>query len=293
MHFQSFAIAAVSLASYVSNAYAHAAISPMLGVSGTPVRNDVQFPLEKVAPCGKVNAAENIDSSTPVQMAADGTVTMTITNFNPTIDGSRKVKTALVDTTGTGKSFNAEATMVTNGDPNPSTDDSEQIVASMPAGIQCTGGASGNLCLMSMKTTFGFGNCVVVQQGASSSNSTSTSTADAAAGSDVSAAADTAESTAQDTTAAATAPETSAATAAVAQGTAAAAAVQGTAPGATAQGATAQEATAKGTKGGVAGALGKFKGLRNIAGTRAARAFKDGIEARSIRNEKRSGWFWA
>jgi len=36
----------------------------------------------------------------------------------------------------------------------------------MPAGMNCTGGASGNLCLASFKTTAGFGNCVVVSQGA-------------------------------------------------------------------------------------------------------------------------------
>ncbi|KIK54542.1 hypothetical protein GYMLUDRAFT_48668 [Collybiopsis luxurians FD-317 M1] len=312
-HFRSFAILAISLASYVSHTYAHAAISPMLGVQGTPVRSDVQFPLENVAPCGKVSPSENLDTSTPVQMAADGTVTMTITNFNPTIDGSREVKTALVDTTGTGNSFSVQATMVQNGDGNPLTDGSEQIVASMPAGTQCTGGTSGNLCLMSMKTTFGFGNCVVVQQSNSSTASsatsasasdsaadtTSTDTASAAAAAATTA--DTSATAAQGATAEGAAAQGAAAEGATAQGaTAQGATAQGaTAQGATAQGATAQGATAQGAtaQGGIAGAVekakAKAKGLRNIAGTRAARAFKDGIEGRSVRDEKRSGWFWA
>jgi murein DD-endopeptidase MepM/ murein hydrolase activator NlpD len=61
----------------------HALITPALGVDGNGVRKDVKRPSGN-KPCGKnVDVAGNIDSSTPVVAGADGSVTMTITNFNP------------------------------------------------------------------------------------------------------------------------------------------------------------------------------------------------------------------
>lgn len=111
--------------------HAHAAIAPALGVAGTPVRGDVQRP-SKAAPCGTVNVAQTLDTSTPVAAAADGTFTSTITNFNayenlfsrylyhsyPVFlasgkDGSTQV-TAQVDATAAGNSFVA-ATVSKNG----------------------------------------------------------------------------------------------------------------------------------------------------------------------------------
>lgn len=65
----------------VLQAHAHAAIAPVLGVTGAPRRSDVQRP-SNVKPCGRTNIAANIDGSTPVAAAADGTFTTTVTNFN-------------------------------------------------------------------------------------------------------------------------------------------------------------------------------------------------------------------
>lgn len=62
---------------------AHAAIAPALGVSGTPARSDVQRP-STAKPCGTANLAA-VSSATgagAATAAADGSVTMTITNFN-------------------------------------------------------------------------------------------------------------------------------------------------------------------------------------------------------------------
>jgi hypothetical protein len=42
----------------------------------------------------------------------------------------------------------------------------QELSVQIPAGIKCTGGTSKNLCLSSFTTTAGFGNCVVVSQGA-------------------------------------------------------------------------------------------------------------------------------
>lgn len=61
--------------------HAHAAVAPVLGVNGNPVRGDVERP-SNANPCGETNIAANIDSSTPIVAAADGTFTATVTNFN-------------------------------------------------------------------------------------------------------------------------------------------------------------------------------------------------------------------
>ncbi|KAI0657916.1 hypothetical protein C8Q70DRAFT_900342, partial [Cubamyces menziesii] len=160
-------------------AHAHAAIAPALGVKGTPVRNDVQRP-SKNSECGNVNIAQNIDTSTAVQAAANGTFAATIINFNGGVDGSRQV-TALIDPTGTGKSF-VSADVLQNGDKNPSGTGSQQLVIQLPSGTKCSGGASKDKCLASFTTAGGFGNCVVVQQsaGSASGNDAQASTASSA-----------------------------------------------------------------------------------------------------------------
>ncbi|KAI0351877.1 hypothetical protein OH77DRAFT_1410258 [Trametes cingulata] len=143
--------------------HAHAAIFPALGVKGTPARSDVQRP-SKSSECGKINIAQNIDSSQAIQAAANGSFSASIINFNGGVDGSRQV-TALVDPTGTGKSF-VSADVLQNGDKNPASTGTQQLVVQLPAGAACSGGASKNKCLVSFTTAGGFGNCVVVQQGA-------------------------------------------------------------------------------------------------------------------------------
>lgn len=61
--------------------HGHAAIVPVLGVTGTPARSDVQRP-STASPCGKTNPATAIDASTPVVAAANGQFKVTVTNFN-------------------------------------------------------------------------------------------------------------------------------------------------------------------------------------------------------------------
>jgi hypothetical protein len=61
-------------------------------------------------------------------------------------DGSRSVS-VLVDPTGTGKNFVA-AKVTKNGDPAPKTNGSDKVTLSLPAGTKCTGGKTGNLCLL-------------------------------------------------------------------------------------------------------------------------------------------------
>jgi hypothetical protein len=60
---------------------AHSGITPALGVSGTFARGNVQRP-STASPCGNINVAQNIDTSTPVVAAANGQFTATVTNFN-------------------------------------------------------------------------------------------------------------------------------------------------------------------------------------------------------------------
>ncbi|KAH7869308.1 uncharacterized protein C8R40DRAFT_1131130 [Lentinula edodes] len=159
---------------------AHAAIAPALGVDGTPVRADVQRP-STASPCGTVNVASTLDTSTPVQAAADGTFTATATDFNAGADGSRSV-TAKVDPTAQGKTFSTAVTVSQNGDAAPTTVGSDQIVAALPAGTTCSGGTAGNLCLVQFTTTAGFGNCVVVAQGAATGAAAANTTAAATNG---------------------------------------------------------------------------------------------------------------
>jgi hypothetical protein len=182
MLFKSLTSTVVVLALSAAQVVAHSAISPALGVKATAVRNDVQRPATGQE-CGKISIASTIDTSTAVTADASGAFQVDVQNFNGGKDGSRQV-TIQVDATGTGKSFIA-GTVSANGqavgspsilcssdvelhadcDQAPATTGTEQVTASLPAGITCTGGATGNKCLVSFKTAGGFGNCVVVQQG--------------------------------------------------------------------------------------------------------------------------------
>ncbi|KAI0267558.1 hypothetical protein BGY98DRAFT_1023564 [Russula aff. rugulosa BPL654] len=157
-------IAFIFLLASISSANAHAGVTPALGVQGQFIRNDVQRPSTS-SPCGNVNIAQTLDSSTPVPAGVNGDFSTNITDFNPGADGSRSIKEVQVDASGTGKNF-VPAKMVVNGNPNPTTVATEQLSVQLPAGIKCAGGAGNNLCLASFTTTAGFGNCVVVSQGA-------------------------------------------------------------------------------------------------------------------------------
>ena len=53
--------------------------SPALGVKGTPKRSDVQRP-STAKPCGTINPATTIDTSTAVAAGADGSVTFQVVN---------------------------------------------------------------------------------------------------------------------------------------------------------------------------------------------------------------------
>jgi len=154
----------LTLLALALHASAHAMPSPALGVAGAPTRADVQRPSTS-KPCGTVPIAANLDKSTAIATEADGmTIMMNVTNFNSGADGSRSVSVT-VDPTGTGKSANfVKATVSKNGNANPTSDGTDKVTLALPKGTKCTGGTAGNLCLLSVKTTAGFGACVVVSQ---------------------------------------------------------------------------------------------------------------------------------
>jgi len=171
-------IAYAFLLGFTTSVNAHAAIDPALGVKGgNATRNDVQRP-STAKPCGNVNIAQTLDSSTTVAANADRTFSPSITDFNAGADGSRSIKTVQINADGTGKNFVA-ATMLVNGDANPTSVGTQSLTVQMPAGTKCTGGTSGNLCLASFVTTAGFGNCVAVSQGAQGPNNNTASPASA------------------------------------------------------------------------------------------------------------------
>ncbi|THU80705.1 hypothetical protein K435DRAFT_633392, partial [Dendrothele bispora CBS 962.96] len=147
-------------------AKAGAIIAPALGVSGDGSSSDVQTPGD--SGCGNIDVSQTLGSATPVQAASDGTFTVTATNFDSGSDGSREIQAATVDPTAKGTDFDTQCTISQNGEAAPTATGSQQIIAKLPDNTQCTGGTAGNLCLVSFKTTAGFGNCVVVQQATTS-----------------------------------------------------------------------------------------------------------------------------
>jgi hypothetical protein len=149
---------------------AHAIITPALGVNGTAVRGDVQRP-STASPCGTVDVASSIGTSTAVVADANGTFITNATDFNAGADGSRSV-TAKVDPTGKGTTFDTDVKVTQNGNANPTTVGTDQIVASLPSNTTCSGGKDGNICLVQFITSAGFGNCVAVVQGQVSNNVT-------------------------------------------------------------------------------------------------------------------------
>jgi hypothetical protein len=61
------------------NIHSNVSSSPALGIRGAPQRSDTQRPTT-AKPCGKVDIASNLDTSTAIPAAADGTVTMNVQN---------------------------------------------------------------------------------------------------------------------------------------------------------------------------------------------------------------------
>ncbi len=76
-----FFIAYAFLLCFTTSVNAHGAPGNLLGVKGQPTRNDVQRPSQS-NPCGNVNIAQNLDTSTPILASADGTFTDEFINFN-------------------------------------------------------------------------------------------------------------------------------------------------------------------------------------------------------------------
>ncbi|KAJ7775782.1 hypothetical protein B0H14DRAFT_2631818 [Mycena olivaceomarginata] len=88
-----------------------------------------------------------LNTSTAITAAADGSVTLKSTRG---ADGSTSISVE-VDQTGMGKKFVAG-----NGNHKPSKVETDQVHSR---------GKAKNLCLVSVKTTGGFGACTVVSQG--------------------------------------------------------------------------------------------------------------------------------
>lgn len=143
---------------------AHAAVSPALGVQGNPTRGDVQRP-SAAKPCGNVDIASQISSSTAVTADASGSFNVDGTSFNGGRDGSLQF-TAKVDPTGTGEnSAFVDMDITTNGNNAPPKAETLPLTAQLPSGIKC----KDNTCLVQFISGSGFGNCVVVKQSSAAS----------------------------------------------------------------------------------------------------------------------------
>lgn len=74
-------IAYTFLLCFTTSVNAHAFIDPGLGVKGQGSRNDVQNPTD-AKPCGNVNIAQTLDTSTALQLSSNGSISPSITDFN-------------------------------------------------------------------------------------------------------------------------------------------------------------------------------------------------------------------
>ena len=74
-------IAFAFLLASISSTNAHAGVNPALGVKGQMQRSDVQRPSTN-SPCGSVNIAQTLDSSTAVAADENGNFSPSITDFN-------------------------------------------------------------------------------------------------------------------------------------------------------------------------------------------------------------------
>jgi hypothetical protein len=129
-------IALISVFALTTSVNAHAAVAPLLGVNGPPTLNDVQKPTAS-SPCGNVDISDNLSTSTAAAANGDGEFIINITNFElvssihiyflstnrfadvktfSTTDGSRKINSVDIDSTGTGNNFNAQGSVIANGD---------------------------------------------------------------------------------------------------------------------------------------------------------------------------------
>jgi len=157
---------------------------PALGIANGGVdvtEDDVQPFTGFNTPCGTIDVAKNIDTSTAVPINADNTINVIGHSFAAGADGSTAV-TATVDTTGTGNSFLAPLQIQQNGNAIQAIAGSTQpIVAVMPDNTTCTGGAAKDLCLVQFMTAGGFSNCVVAQQGAANGTAGSASASNSTA----------------------------------------------------------------------------------------------------------------
>jgi hypothetical protein len=74
-------IAFIFLLCFTTSVDAHAAIDPALGVKGNASRSDVQRP-STASPCGSINIAQTLDTSTALPVSSNGSISPTITDFN-------------------------------------------------------------------------------------------------------------------------------------------------------------------------------------------------------------------
>jgi hypothetical protein len=70
----------VALIFLFASVNAQVCMNPALGVSGTPSAQDVQNPTD-AKPCGDINIAQNLETSTPIQADQDGKFSPSIISF--------------------------------------------------------------------------------------------------------------------------------------------------------------------------------------------------------------------
>jgi len=155
MFFSKTLLAAVVGLSVSMSVHAHSVIVPNQQIADAAQRSSVTRG-------GSCNSAEALKNPIPVN---NGQFVAVGKSFNGGRDGATTLKSAAVDTTAQGKTFNGGAvTEVSGGAANGGSGTTSKITFKMPANVKCTGGADKQTCLVQMTTAGGFGACLAVTQ---------------------------------------------------------------------------------------------------------------------------------
>jgi len=155
MFFSKTLLAAVVGLSVSMSVHGHSVIVPNQQIANAAQRSSVTRG-------GACNSAEALKNPIPVN---NGQFVAVGKSFNGGRDGATTLKSAAVDTSAQGKTFNGGAvTEVSGGAANGGSGTTSQITFKMPANVKCTGGADKQTCLVQMTTAGGFGACLAVTQ---------------------------------------------------------------------------------------------------------------------------------
>jgi hypothetical protein len=119
------------------------------------------------SPCGPNVDLSTLSANDAAPLGNDGSLNMSVFQINTDGAGPFNV---LIDAGATGEHFNTSADVTTqvpgnNGISNGGGN-AFPLNIKLPTSVACTGGSTGNFCLVQVQNPNGFGGCGLIQQGA-------------------------------------------------------------------------------------------------------------------------------